>query len=153
MRVLVPATREPLYKAGVTVFIDSTDDESYWRFWSDLWAVGESVIVVEHDIVPSGDALAELVTCDGDWCAQPYPYFVGAYHGLGCVKFTSELMRQTPNLWERVAGMSDPGHPPKHWCRLDGWSQQVLNQSGLVMCRHQTLVGHGNSDKPSHGCA
>lgn len=150
MKVLIPATRDPAWTGGQIIHLAGVD--AYWRFWSDLWAVGESVIVVEHDIVPSGPAIADLVTCAGEWCSQPYPYFVGDYHGLGCVKFTGTFIAKTQGLWDQVAAMSDPQHPPKHWCRLDGWAQIVLTQRGLTPCRHSTLVEHSNPGRPSHGC-
>jgi hypothetical protein len=151
VKVLIPATRAPAWTGGQVITLDDTDD-AYWRFWADLWTVGESVIVVEHDIAPTGKAIAELVTCSSQWCTQPYPYFVGTYHGLGCVKFTAELMATIPDLWTRVAGMSDPTHPRMHWCRLDAWSQQILSAAGHQPCRHSTLVEHLNSGRPSHGC-
>lgn len=124
--------------------------DAYWQFWADLWAKRESVIVVEHDIVPTGPALAELIECANEWCTQPYPYFVGMYHGLGCVKFTADLMGAVPDLWQRVAGMSNGDHPQKHWCTLDAWSHNVLAQTGRHPCQHSTAVGHLNPDKPSH---
>lgn len=152
MKILIPSTREPAYTGGTVVYLDPDDQSAYWQFWSDVWEQQDPVIVVEHDIVPSGQALAELIECSSEWCTQPYPYFVGMYHGLGCVKFTTSIMQAVPDLWVRVASMSNGNHPPRHWCTLDSWSHNVLANSGHQPCQHETAVVHLNVGKPSHNC-
>lgn len=152
-RILIPATRAPAWDGGRVVRLSSRDD-AYWRFWRSVWTAGRTVIVVEHDITPTPEALADLEGCRSPWCAQPYPYMGGMYRGLGCVKFTGGLIAATPRLWERVALMSDRDHVPKHWCRLDAWSAQVLTGDGWKRCEHNTAVGHDwePGRGPSHGC-
>lgn len=153
MHVLIPATRVPAFSGGTVVHLRRTDDEAYWRFWRRVWTRRETVIVVEHDITPTPEALADLEACPGGWCAQPYPYINGgSYTGLGCVKFTSALMGAVPDLWDRVAAMSDSSHPPRHWCRLDAWSQQILQGLGHRRCNHRIKVGHTPHGGSSHGC-
>jgi len=151
MRVLVPATKAPAWGGGEIHEIVGAD--GYWAFFAALWADPQDVIIVEHDIVPSTRALLDLMQCPQSWCTQPYPYFVGMYHGLGCVKFSADLMRATPHLWDQVAAMSDPTHPPKHWCRLDAWSTMMLARAGFAKHAHNIEVGHQHSGAPSHGCA
>lgn len=152
MRVLIPSTREPAWNVGTIVQLDPDDPEAYWQFWSDIWAAGESAIVVEHDITPTIEAIQDLTVCSGLWCTQPYPYQGRNFHGLGCVKFSAELMAQTPSLWESVAKMSDRKHPPKHWCRLDAWSYRALTSIGFKRCQHSLSVHHPERRGSAHGC-
>lgn len=136
----------------------SASDDAYWRLLAGLWRDGASsgflsVAVVEHDIIVTQEALDSLAGCDADWCACPYPYLRGdLYAGLGCTRFRAALMARHPGLLDVVATMSDAGHGPKHWCRLDGWMSQVLASRGERQCRDHPVVGHlGRA--PAHGCA
>lgn len=154
MHVLIPSTRRPAWSGGRIVRLGRGDD-AYWRFWRRVWAAGRTVIVVEHDITPTPQALADLDGCGSPWCAQPYPYMGGLYRGLGCTRFTAALMAAVPDLWERVAKMSDATHPPMHWCRLDAWATRVLTGDGWRRCEHHVPVGHTweSGRGASHGCA
>jgi hypothetical protein len=78
--------------------------------------------VVEQDIVPHPGALDELLACDEPWCAFAYDYPpFGLYAGMGCAKFSAELQLLFPTAMEETATWHDAKHPPKHWCRVDGW--------------------------------
>lgn len=153
MRVLIPSAHTPVWRGGEIEFIDPGDDEAYWRWWRAIWARAEGVIVVEHDITPSAEALEDIEGCGRDWCAQPYPYLRGGTHyGLGCVKFTAEIMRGAPDLWDQVGRMSDRAHPARHWCRLDAWARGLLEQAGYRRCNHAIPVEHPERGGSSHGC-
>lgn len=125
----------------------------YFDVLADVWQAGETVAIVEHDIVVHATALDDLSACPHDWCAFPYQYMEHERHyGLGCVKFSADLLARCPDAMRRVGVLRDPTHPPRHWCRLDAWLQGVVLPSmGETMHKHDTPVrhlGHGNS----HGC-
>ncbi len=163
MRVVVPVTdvrTETLSAVEVSGWaydvVDVSDsDESYWSLLAGLWSDGETFCIVEQDIVVGPATLTGMAECASPWCACPYPYFVGLYAGLGCAKFGSALLRNTPGAIERVGAMSDATHAAKHWCRLDAWLQVVLHQQGARRCIHAS-VGHlrpdGHLPYPAHGC-
>lgn len=134
------------------------NDEAYWDLLHGLWAKQQTFVVVEHDIVVTPDAVDELLACQRPWCSFAYTYAGTQYAGLGCAKFEAKLMTAHPDVFDIVATMSDEGHNQKHWCRLDGWSQNVLRDTygeelhvhigGLVHIRRS-----GESvPMPSHGC-
>lgn len=164
MKVVVPYTEiahgvlAALEKTGYTWTLRYTgdSDEAYWRLLDELWHGGESFVIVEHDVVVRRDSLAELEACGHLWCAFGVPYFVGVYPGMACVKFGLELLRRNPQAIERIAAMADATHPPKHWCRLDGWLRNLLQTSGEVQHVHGPPLEHYRIDAgtpwPTHGC-
>lgn len=128
-------------------------DEDYWGLLAGLWTKGETFVLVEQDIVINHSTITTLDACPSSWCSFGYGYFsLESYHGLGCVKFGSSLMAAVPDLLDRVALMSDEGHPAKHWCRLDAWMQALLAASGQTRCAHVPPVTHLHRS-PSHGCS
>lgn len=131
-----------------------TDDAAYFRLLASLWAAGGTFTVVEHDIIPTREALDSLESCDAEWCASPYPYLYGELmFGLGCTRFRSGLIARHPDLFNVVAGMFDSGHPPMHWCRLDAWMFQTLMARGETRCESHSLVDHLTGRRgSSHGC-
>lgn len=164
MKIVVPFTNlrdetvEALHRhaAGHDVhYVHVGDrDEQMWEMWRDLWAAGEDVVVVEHDIVIHERVLPEFEACPEQWCTFGYPYAFGnanPYHGTGCVRFRSELIAAVPDLWDRVAVREGPHHPYKHWCSLDGFSQLELWPLGYSNHRHEPPVGHVDPSN-SHGC-
>lgn len=141
-------------KAAVQARYVGDSDRAYYDLLCELWAAGDSFILVEHDIAVGPATLHELAWCDNDWCACPFDYGqYGLTYGLGCVKFSAELIARNPTALIKVGVMSDPSHPRRHWCRLDAWLQGVvLPNAGEQMCRHDTPVLHLGAGN-SHGCA
>ncbi len=163
MKVVIPATsdrsphldavREAL--AGVDHEVHQVHgDTGYWQLLSDLWTRTEGVILVEHDIIASPDAIAELVDCNQDWCCCAYPYGRGTIVGLGCTKLSKALMERVPDAVERAGRVTDRTHPiPGHWCRLDASLQRALVDSGERMhFEGHSTVGHLNTARSAHGC-
>ena len=152
-----PSTIDALASTGwqwESPYVGSSDT-SYWQLLSRLWTGGESFVIVEQDIVVRPDTLDGFDECPSQWCGAPYPYFVGRYVGLGCMKFSADLLRQHPFVMAQVGQMYDDTHPPKHWCRLDGWLQIVLQMAQVPRCQLHEPVGHrdnGASLLPTHGC-
>ncbi len=165
MRVVVPytnlrnETRAAIEASGWDYDpIDvSSDDEAYWRLLRDLWAAGETFCIVEQDIVVKPETLDGLAACTEWRCAAAYPYFNGLYPGLGCTRFSAELLSSVPGAIEEIGSWSDEIHPLRHWCRLDGWLQTLLKRNYHVpLCTNHGIVGHirdySGSPYPSHGC-
>ena len=131
--------------------IDVSDsDQAYFEVIQDLWNYGQGFALVEHDIVVGPETLKSFEDCSEPWCASPYPYFAGSYAGLGCVRFRTELIGQSKGLMEEIANISNPLHPPGHYCTLDSWIQRGLYRRGFSIHRHEP-VGHLHR-WPTHGC-
>ncbi len=136
----------------------SGDDTAYFALLSRLWREQTGGFsVVEHDILVRPTSLTELMRCPKPWCAFEFDYLGGPHAGLGCVKFSSELLARQPDAMERVGEMWDDEHPPFHWCRLDLWLQQrVLPQAGEHLHVHRPPLTHlrkkGETVAPAHGC-
>jgi hypothetical protein len=173
VRVVVPtappsghltAVEAALNAAGVPygVYDVSGADDAYWTLLAALWEQGDGFIVVEHDVVVRPESIWELIGCDRPWCACPYPYLGGrgTIIGLGCTKFSGELLAAVPDALLRAGEMVDqlPGadqgrdHPRRHWCRLDSRIQRALVDSGYHVHFDHTEVGHLNERGPAHGC-
>lgn len=92
------------------------DDLAYAKLLAYHWLVGETIIVVEHDVVPWPGAIEELHGCPAEWCSCSYNWTnghgragVGIHHMLGCTKLSGELMAALPDLWDE----------PCHWSQCD----------------------------------
>jgi hypothetical protein len=137
------------------IMIPSGDDAGYWTAMHKWWEIGESFVVVEHDIVVRRDTIAELKDCDEPWCAWPVDYLGGPYHGLGCMKFRAELMREVPGAIDRVGEFESTDHPRRHWCAIDARLQAVLRSFNFDMHKHVgpalTHLDH-DGEHSRHGC-
>jgi hypothetical protein len=145
-------TNAPLDYRPSWYYVGSSD-RAYFDLLARLWDRGESFVIVEHDIIPPDGGLVELAGCAHDWCAFGYPYAeFGQHYGLGCVKFSGDLIARNPDALKRVGVMRDGNHPPRHWCRLDAWLQDVvLPLNGETMHQHERLATHLGAGY-AHGC-
>lgn len=161
--VIVPHTegglREETIQAvdsyGLPVVYHNTGegDSDYHDLIAEEWAAGKTFITVEQDIVPTAPALQQLLCCDQPWCGFQYEYppFPFKYAGMGCTKFSAELIARHPDALTETAKWSDPKHPPKHWCRVDGNLKQYLSDRGERLHLHGDVV-HLTSGQTGHGC-
>lgn len=127
---------------------------SYFHLVNSLWDEREGWMNVEHDIVINPDTLKSFEECEHDWCIAPYPYLMmpeGVYAGLGCCKFSADLIKRNPDAMKMVGEMSDKSHKARHWCRVDGYLKYVLIESGERPHAHEH-VQHLGDGWPSHGC-
>ncbi len=134
----------------------SESDDAYFELLRHLWSVGDSFGIVEHDVVVRDDSLTILEECESPWCAFTFEYARNPIPGLGCVKFTADIIARNPTAMDEVAAMWDETHLPRHWCRLDAWLQQhVLPDHGEKQCVHTPPLRHlreGGPMRTSHGC-
>ncbi len=134
MNIVVPFTKlepatEALARRHGAGFVDvSQDDEAYYRLLTRLWGMGESFLIVEHDIVPAEQVIAEMRDCSEPWCAAPFPQLLALKTadgqpvrrlqlaltwGLGLMRFNAALLRSHPDALERAGSLS------RHWHDLD----------------------------------
>lgn len=127
----------------------SGDKTSYAQLLGEIWKLGKSFVVIEQDIVINPDTLDIFASCGHDWCAFSYPFGYGQIEGLGCTRFSSDLLLRRPDALERTWDHIDPKHPAGHWCALDARLNHVLSGYGEVRHVHAPPVGHLRP-MPSH---
>ena len=121
-----------------------TDDEGYFRMMERLWKTGETFAVVEHDVVVWPGAIQQLEDCSELWCTFPYYCSVGwIKDGLGCTKFSAELIRRYPDF------LKEPfptccAHT-RHYCGLDRLIAHRMLELGIEPHVHEPGVCNLNS--------
>lgn len=137
----------------------ATSDTAYCKVLTDLWAGGEDVLVVEHDIEIHDRVVPEARACSEPWCVWPYngpgfgdkqgdPFLYGS---LGCTRFSGVLMRTEPDLLA-VAGALSQGLPAGDWRRMDASILPTLRDRGYEPHLHWPAVLHHHI-YPNEGCA
>jgi hypothetical protein len=136
-RTLHPVTQMVLSVEPFPIrYVHLPEEDSYRQLMQQLWREGETVVIVEHDIVPWPGAIEELYGCMGQWCAFSYRLFggLGIFHGLGCCKISSPLMKKLPNLWDE----------PTKWDVLDQKLYFAAREVGQEVHHHRPAVVHLN---------
>lgn len=164
MRVVVPYTNlHPLTDAALKELAPAAervalerDPFSYGRLLSRLWADREDFLIVEHDIVPTAEALLEAEECDCLWGLSPYPAGnKGLLKGaLGFTRFAKELMEDAPDVMVEAITTYNGGAatPPGHWLMMDARLSRSLTCRGYRFHVHESVVGHEHCYAPA-GCA
>jgi hypothetical protein len=142
--VVVPYTRVEPEVAAALAGVDpapvwastAADDRAYWRLLCGLWADGDTFVIVEHDVVASGGAVAGLLDCPEEWCAVLYGIGPTAGTALGCTKFSRGLTARHPDLIDGV-----PAHA-RGWNGLDGVVIGELHRRGEREHVHGPAVRH-----------
>jgi hypothetical protein len=131
-----PVAQRVLTAEGVpyeTLWADG--DLGYSLLMTEVWSRGEGFVIVEHDIAPWVGAIAQLETCERDWCMFQYPDGGTLSRGLGCTRFSDRLVRDHPDLpeaWEDV-----------EWQMIDGAvGAAVTNALQAPPCYHAPAVAH-----------
>lgn len=116
-------------------------DHDYWQLLRDVWAAQETVVIVEHDILPHPCAIDELCACPGMWCSNSYRIDtgngrcgIGLHHCLGCTKLSADLMRLIPNAFDEM--------PSRHWSKLDAQLCHIAMTAGQIPHPHRPPVIH-----------
>lgn len=147
---LYPETRAALAADGWDAeYADvSGSVTAYADLLESVWALGETVIVVEQDIVPWPGALAILRDCPSPWCGFAYELGTGYEAWLGCTKFEGRLMLAHPDAFALIDAMPSDGVHPRLWSRLDTRLTAVLLGRGADPIHvHWPPVGHLNPDQ------
>lgn len=159
MNVIVPHTPEGLKPetrkavlAHAPEFFPLVGESAYHDLIAALWSQQEGFVTVEQDVVPGPEDIQAIIDCPEPWCAYAYDYPpFGLYAGMGCAKFSAQLLKEWPQAMNFCALESDEAHPRKHFCRVDGWLKRYLQQRGVTQHVHG-VVRHLHSGGPAHGC-
>jgi hypothetical protein len=151
---ILPETRAALDASGYAWEARdvAVSDGAYTELLASLWAAREAFAIVEHDVIPHPEALAELEACPEPFCAFEYPYQGRMHAGLGCARFAASLLAAVPDAVEQTLAESTEAHPAGHWCQLDDRLSRVLTRHGYAKHVHSPAVGHLRP-WPSHGCS
>ena len=112
----------------------SDADESYWYLLAELWEARETVILVEHDVVPAAGTLDAMAACPHDWCACEYRCGDLYMTALGCTKFSGDLMERNPDVVNRILSRA--------WNGLDGQIVATLHMHGETEHVHGPAAWH-----------
>lgn len=115
----------------------------YSTYFKKRWDEGKTFISIEQDIVVYPGAVEALWDCPKDWCV--YDFHLLCHRGrklaeekvgvpIGCVKISSEAMRQTPSIWEE----------PVEWIMCEQNITKKLVAAGLTAHQHYPSVVNAN---------
>jgi hypothetical protein len=111
---------------------------TYPELLADLWEQGEDVMMLEHDVVPYADSLAEIAGCPRPWCGYAYSDgggFRKDASNLGCVKLSAELIAVTAEFGAAERGERD-------WRNCDSRMSRCAYVQKLRPHRHYPNVEH-----------
>ena len=99
------------------------DPFAYSRLMAELWADGESFLLVEHDTEVTDRALRQALHCACWWSTSPYRGPGGQLltRSLGFTRFRGQLLAAAPDAMTLANQIDDGGSvcPPGHWKRVD----------------------------------
>ncbi len=100
--ILVPYTAlfaETVAAVPEARFVEITHEHHYRQLLGEMWSVGETFTLVEHDVAPTREQLATLDACPEPWCH--FGYVPGDWvPTFGCVRFRKELIAGTQGVWD-----------------------------------------------------
>ena len=126
----------------------SSSNEEYFNVLAKYWSLGESFIVIEHDVEIRKETIPKLTRCSRSWCAFSYAMGASGYQtALGCTKFSTALLQKYPNAMKQAGDKHDPWSAPRDWRRLDRRIFEVLVELGETEHRHDPPLKHHNLEK------
>lgn len=124
-------------------FVPVHGDGAYRLLMREIWEEGDTVIIIEHDILPWPGAIEELLLCQCVWGGYTYQTNggLGVSHMLGCAKLDQDLIAHTPGLWDE----------PAHWSQLDQRLLFAARSKGIEPHLHRPPVIHINPRELNDG--
>lgn len=126
--------------------------ESYFWLLSSVWAAGDAFVIVEHDVVAGPGVLGSFAQCPEPWCAFSYEVFAGdlasvygGAYGLGCTRFSAELLAAEPDAVEAAGELELDGTgtwPKRSYGVMDSTLTNVLRRRGYDAHQHHPNVEH-----------
>ena len=127
----------------------SSDVQAYFRLLCDLWAEGQDFLLIEHDMVPTAGAVAEMEACGKWWCTNPYvcnEWGTLIEVAFGFSRFRAGLMAAEPDAMEATVDVPVMvnGHlwPPRHFQGLDCRFDCVMGARRYRQHAHEAVIEH-----------
>lgn len=140
---LQPEVEEFVMLCGGEFFDCAGDDFAYARHFNGWWTQAliedESFIVIEHDVLPTFEAVQSLIDCPQMWCGVTYPIWERPAVFLGCTKFSAQMVRALPGLPQLLVDETKPwgiAAPLQRWKALDGVLMLALQDQGFRIHAH-----------------
>jgi hypothetical protein len=132
-----PPARALIIEGYEVLEVQMADPQHYGRLVKQMWDIGNGFVLVEDDVVPWPGAVAQMLGCEHDWCAFPFPRTAaeegGWVLGLGCARFSHALVRRYDM---RILDGS------QRWDEVDGALMGVLRTGGEECHGHAPPVAH-----------
>lgn len=123
------------------VFVDvSLDVYDYARAFFEWWEDRQTFTILEHDIIPTDDDLAEMLSCDRPWCAASYSYPGRA--DLIAFGFTTF---RAPLVGRKLQTLGKFQMP--RWWELDGFVAQALHIERIHAHPHPKVLHMGDGSR------
>lgn len=125
------------------VQLDAYNPYAYGQMLQSIWNRHGHLMVVEQDVVPTDDAVTDMLECDQDWCTQPYPVN-GMVYGrvLGCTRFSAKLQAQYPYLMWQAASNLGGSLRLAHWRQLNEAIIRQLDINRINLHQHGGQAAH-----------
>jgi hypothetical protein len=130
--------------------LERGDLGAYGRLWRRLWALRETVIVCEHDVIPTVAQLLALTMCGHDWCS--YNYDDGMYPAgpmFGLARFSGTMMAEHPYAAEVALVIGKRRDIECEWWRVDSMVARDLMIRRVSWNMHEPAVHHAHVGAPS----
>lgn len=128
-----------------------TDDEgAYGRLFRSLWAGRETFLILEQDVVPTGEQLSEIAGCGHGWCSFQYDdglYPIGPMFGLA--RFDRQTMWDHPYAAEVALVIGKRRDTECEWWRVDSMVAKDLMIRRVDWHQHDPAVTHTHQGVPS----
>lgn len=132
------------------VDLDPADLGAYGRLVRRLWRSQTTVVICEHDVVPTRAQLDCIVSCEHDWCS--YSYDGNLYPGgpmFGLVRFSGSVMVAHPEAANVALVIGKRRDIEAEWWRVDALMARDLKIRGVPWHEHQPVVHHAHVGPPS----
>lgn len=132
------------------VDLDPLDLGAYGRLVRQLWRSRSTVIICEHDVVPTREQLTTLHECEHDWCS--YSYDGDLYPGgpmFGLVRLSGRMMTEHPHAAEVALITGKRKDLEAVWWQVDALMARDLKIRGVAWHEHSPAVHHAHVGPPS----
>lgn len=162
------ATKQIVAQLAHTYFVDSIlarEPDDYWKAWCLWWNIGEDIINIEQDNVPTKAQVDELAACPYPLCTYPYwrkeqivlwDYLPDPTKADGPARDWVSLEEPIPDfvkgsgfgcvkIAKSVRDMVDIAQYPVEkyeWWSIDTWFSTELLKTGVEWHVHKGFVRH-----------